>query len=92
MTKYMKYKQLAWTEEEPVDYDGLIEQNFSCYMPALDKRFNICKSGDRFYPIWRLEPAEGYATFEEAKAQAQLDFEEEAEALILLMVDQVGIL
>lgn len=92
MTQYMKYKQLEWVEGDEVDYDGLKEKTFTCYVPALDANYNICESEGRFYPIWNTFPAEGYASLEEAKRAGQLHYEDRAEEIILALVEQVGVL
>lgn len=92
MSKYLKFKRLEWTKEETRGYGDGIEETLhaSQYFPKMGKVYNIVESGGRFYPIFALEPADGFATIEQAKSFAQATFEEDVMVYITEGIEEWG--
>ena len=81
MSKYLKFKQLEWTQEETKEYEDAEPETYyrSQYFHHIGggTSYNIVESGGRFYPIWSPFPPEGFETLEQAKLFGQGEFEED---------------
>lgn len=80
------FKVIQWTKEVNEFEDVYRSTVFKVADSYL--RFDIVESGDRFYPIWSVFPAEGFETLAEAKEFAQASLKEAFNKIISEFIDE----